>query len=145
MKDFLIRVMAVQLMRSERVIEQVINHQFTSASEAMRTNDEIELSGFGKFIFNKKKALKKLAKMEHQMGNFSLQRNNASLSPARRQTAETKLAGTLNNYRILKTKVYGEPFDESETDIRGLEERFIASFPSKRTDRERELRENADM
>ena len=145
MKDFLIRVMSVQLMRSERVIEQVINHQFTSAYEAMRHNDEVELSGFGKFIFNKKKALKKLAKMEHQIGNFSLQRNNDSLSPTRRQSAEVKLAGTLSNYRILKTKLYGEPFDESETDIRGLEERFIASFPSKRTDRERELRENADM
>lgn len=145
MKDFLIRVMSVQLMRSERVIEQVINHQFTSASEAMKANDEVELSGFGKFIFNRKKALKKLDKLEGQIGNFSLQRNNENLSPTRRQSAETKLSNALNNYRILKTKVYGEPFDESETDIRGLEERFVASFPSKRADRERELRENADM
>ena len=144
MKDFLIRVMAVQLMKSERVIEQVVNHQFTSASEAMKSNDEIELSGFGKFVFNRKKALKKLIKMEGQLGNFSSQRNNASLSSTKRMSAELKLANALNNYRILKTKLYGS-YNEDETDLRGLEERFVASVPSKRADRERELGENDNM
>jgi len=122
----------------------VINHQFTSASEAMKSNDEIEISGFGKLVFNRKKALKKLAKMEGQIGNFSFQRNNELLSPAKRLSAETKFSKALENYRILKTKLYGS-YSEDETDIRGMEERFIASLPSKRADREREFGENGGV
>ena len=52
MKDYLIRVQSVKAMMSEKIIEAVVNHQFQSASLAMRTNNSIELSGFGKFYFN---------------------------------------------------------------------------------------------
>ncbi len=62
MKDYLIRRLAVKLMTSEKTIETVINHQFQSANEALLNNKTIEISGFGKFIFNDKKALKKMSK-----------------------------------------------------------------------------------
>ena len=52
MKDYLIRRLAVKLMTSEKTIETVINHQFQSANEALLNNKTIEISGFGKFIFN---------------------------------------------------------------------------------------------
>ena len=64
MKDYLIRVLAVKAMMSEKTIEAVVNHQFQSASLAMKTNNSIELSGFGKFYFNMKKAIKRLAFLE---------------------------------------------------------------------------------
>jgi len=59
-KDYLIRILAVKSMRSEKVIEAVVSHQFQSANEAMQKNNTVEISGFGKFIFNINKANKKL-------------------------------------------------------------------------------------
>lgn len=61
-KDYLIRKLAVKLMVSEKVIDAVVNHQFSSANEALASNKTVEISGFGKFIFNQKKAEKKMAK-----------------------------------------------------------------------------------
>ena len=59
-KDFLIRKLAVKLMVGEKTIEAVVNHQFSSANEALEENNSIEVSGFGKFYFNRNKALKKI-------------------------------------------------------------------------------------
>lgn len=39
-------------------------HQFNSAHEALRANNTIEISGFGKFIFNTKKAERRLEKLK---------------------------------------------------------------------------------
>jgi nucleoid DNA-binding protein len=63
-KEYLIRTLAVKLAVNEKTIEAVVNHQFQSANEAMDLNHSVEISGFGKFMFNEKKALKKLAKLE---------------------------------------------------------------------------------
>jgi hypothetical protein len=63
-KDYLIRMLAIKSLTSEATIEAVVTHQFQSANEAMDTNDSIEISGFGKFYFNKKKAINKLKQLE---------------------------------------------------------------------------------
>jgi nucleoid DNA-binding protein len=59
-KDYLIKVMSVRTNTPSATIEAIVKHQFESAREAMRSNDSIEISGFCKFFFNKKKAIKKL-------------------------------------------------------------------------------------
>ena len=59
-KDYLVRTLAVKILTSEKTIEAVINHQFQSANEAMDLHNSIELSGFGKFFFNEKKAVKRI-------------------------------------------------------------------------------------
>lgn len=59
-KDYLVRTLAVKILTSEKTIEAVINHQFQSANEAMDLHNSIELSGFGKFFFNKKKGVKRI-------------------------------------------------------------------------------------
>jgi len=122
MKDYLIRVMSVKMMVAESTIEKVMNHQFLSAYEAMKTNNEIELSGWGKLIFNRNKALKKLLKMESQIRVFTAQRDNVQLSEGKRASAEFKLNNVLRNYELLKTKLNGESVEECEADIRGMEE-----------------------
>lgn len=58
LKETLIRTTAVRLAISEKVVESIINHQFISCIEAMDTNHSVELSGFGKFVFNVKKGKK---------------------------------------------------------------------------------------
>lgn len=49
---------------SERVINQVVMHQFNTAHEALKNNNTVEISGFGKFTFNVKKANKRLDKLK---------------------------------------------------------------------------------
>ena len=55
--------MAISMVISEQVIDQVITHQFNSADDATKTMNSIEISGFGKFVFNKPKAEKKIEKL----------------------------------------------------------------------------------
>ena len=40
-------------------------HQFNSANEALKNNNTVEISGFGKFTFNSKKAYKRLDKLKN--------------------------------------------------------------------------------
>ena len=63
-KEFLIRTLTIKLAKNEKIIEAVVNHQFQSANEAMDVNQSIEISGFGKFMYNQNKAKKKLLKWE---------------------------------------------------------------------------------
>ena len=63
MKDYLTRKLAVNLMMSEKVIDAIVSHQFSSANEALLSNDSVEISGFGKFYFNKNKAIKRMERL----------------------------------------------------------------------------------
>lgn len=116
-KDYLIRIMAVKEMMSEKVIEAVVNHQFQSANAALQDNHSIEISGFGKFFFNHKKAQRTMEKMESKVRMFTKQMNDMSLSEQKRASAQVKLNNTLAQIEALKPKLY-----ESESDIRGMEE-----------------------
>ena len=135
-KDYLIRVMSRNLMVSETTIEQVVNHQFTSALQAMKTNDEVEISGFGKFLFNRNKAIRKLNDMEGMMAHLKRHVTSPEYSETKKRSSAIKLESTQNTYNALKTKVYGEPVSEHASDIRGMEERHSPSFPSEGTDSE---------
>ena len=128
-KDYLIRTMAVKMMISEKTIEAVINHQFASANEAMKTNNTIEISGFGKFIFNYKKALKKMEKMLSQKQLFESRLDDPLISEQKRNTEMVKLTNVINNINILKPKLY-----EFQTNLGGLEEQHNSPFSSEGAD-----------
>ncbi len=117
-KDFLIRKLSVQLMTSEKTIEAVVNHQFQNANIALQENMSVEISGFGKFYFNKKKAQKKMDKMLSKAELFEKQVNNPELSEQKRRSAANKLANTLIGIETLKPKIDAELL----TDLRGVEE-----------------------
>lgn len=127
-KDYLIRKMAVKMMTSEKVIEAVVNHQFISAQEAMSVNKSVEISGFGKFFFNQKKAEKQLKKHESQKELFE-RMLSTDLSEAKRRNINLKLQTALDGIRDLKPKVY-----DSVTDIRGVEEQPASSQEVERAD-----------
>lgn len=119
-KEFLIRKMAVKMMISEKVLETVINHQFTSANEALKTNDSVEISGFGKFIFNKNKAVKKMDMLERLKKHYEETMANPDATELKKTKATQNIVNVLNNINALKPKVYGNV----ETDCRGMEEQF---------------------
>ena len=41
----------------------MITHQFNAAEDATKTKNSLEISGFGKFVFNTSKANKKIVKL----------------------------------------------------------------------------------
>ena len=122
-KDYLIRIMSVKLMLSEKTIEAVVNHQFQSANVALVDNHSVEISGFGKFFFNKKKAQKKMEKMFSKAEVFTKQANDTSLSDQKRASANVKLNNTLLGIEALKPKLHVE----HQSDLRGVEEQ-VDSF-----------------
>jgi len=121
MKDYLIRKLAVKLMTPEKTLEAVINHQFQSANEAMHINKSVEISGFGKFIFNEGKAIRKMS-MYLDIEKALL--NNLSkpdLSEGKQKLVNMKLATTRTNIELLKPKL-NENNHQLLPDLRGLEE-----------------------
>jgi len=129
MKDYLIRVQSVKAMTSEKTIEAVINHQFQSASLAMRTNNSVELSGFGKFYFNTKKAIKRLAVLETKKLNLENIIASPESSEAKLTKAHTYLKNVIIDIEYIKSKT-NEPF----TDLRGMEEQVDSIEASEGTD-----------
>lgn len=138
-KDWIIRKMAVKLMMNEKTIETVVNHQFQEANDALLRNNSLEISGFGRFVFNEKKAIKMLAKYESQKALFEKwvedpERQN------KRAANQAKLQTALDGIRDLKPKLY-----ENRTDLRGLEEQPAASQEVEEGDSNGEQAENGNL
>jgi hypothetical protein len=128
MKDYLIRVQSVKVMISEKVIEAVVNHQFQSASLAMRTNNSIELSGFGKFYFNTKKAIRRLASLERKRDDLQNIVDSPETKDAKLTKAHTYLKNVLLDIEYIKSKT-----NEPLTDLRGMEEQASSIEASEET------------
>ena len=122
-KDFLIRKMSIKLNTPEKVIEAVVNHQFQSATVAFNDQKSVELSGFGKFLFNEKKAVKKMETMLIQKQVLEQTIVDQTATDRKRKAAEVKLESLLQAIEILKPKIDYEP----KSDIRGLEEQTNSS------------------
>ena len=92
--EWMIKRTAKELDIPERIVHNVIMHQFQSASNAMSDNNSVEIYGFGKFIFNKKRAVK-----EHK--RLSLIRKNTQkmfdVAPDKRKNALIKRINNLDS------------------------------------------------
>jgi hypothetical protein len=120
-KDFIIRKMAVKLMMSEKTIDDVINHQFNSANEALKYNNSVEISGFGKFLFNQKKAIKRLNVLlsKEELYNSVIL---TCTTEERKASIQLKLNTIKTEIEILKTRT-----NEDVSNLRGVEEQVVAS------------------
>lgn len=83
-KDYLIRILSVDIAIPDKVIDAVIAHQFQSANTAMDTNKSLEISGFGRFMFNDKKAVKKMATLEKRLEQYTAQLDDNFLKEVNR-------------------------------------------------------------
>jgi len=104
-KDYLIRTQSVKMLLNEKVIETVINHQFQSLSEAMRSNNSVELSGFGKFYFNTKKATKRLINLLSKKEFLQKQLEDETITEAKRNRSSVTLATTEADVEYIKSKL----------------------------------------
>ena len=119
-KDYLIRTLAVKMLTSEKTIETVINHQFQSANEAMDLNNSLEISGFGKFYFNEKKATKRLGQLNAKKQAMEKIISDETTSEQKRRSSQVTLEKTEALINLLKTKTTYE--DQLLSDLRGVEE-----------------------
>jgi len=125
-KDYLIRMMAVKLMLPENVLDAVVSHQFSSANTALFTNDSVEISGFGKFFYNHKKAIRKMEKERMKEAYYVNALTDPTLSDTKRQSYTNKLNNTRNQIEQLKPKLNNH---EAVRDLRGLEEQSDSPLP----------------
>lgn len=70
-KHLVAKKLVVDLALPEKVIISVIDHQFKSILNAMKTCNTIEMSGFGKFFFNATRANMRMKKYENQRNLYS--------------------------------------------------------------------------
>lgn len=117
-KDYIIRKLSIKMKLTEKIIDNVVTHQFSSANEALVKNKSVEISGFGKFVFNDKKAISKMAKLHIQKGIFENMVNSVELSEQRKASATVKLQNVLLMIETLKPKISYE----TKSDLRGMEE-----------------------
>jgi hypothetical protein len=104
-KEWITKRMSIQLVISEKIIDQVINHQFDSANDALNVNKSVEISGFGKFFFNEKKALtqyNKLLAIEKAYNNMLLDEN---ITEVKKNAVTLKLKIIATSIKTLKPKV----------------------------------------
>ena len=119
-KDYLVRTLAVKMLISEKTIEAVVNHQFQSANEAMDFNNSLEISGFGKFYFNEKKATKRIGQLNAKKQAMEKIISDETTSEQKRRSSQVTLDKTEALINLLKTKTIYE--DQLLSDLRGVEE-----------------------
>jgi hypothetical protein len=90
---------------SEKTIEAVVTHQFDSAHDALNTNDIIEISGFGKFCFNTKKANAHYNKLLQIKQAYENTLADPTITDKKRHSTEQRMITVLNDIRILKPKI----------------------------------------
>ena len=143
LREYIVRTMAVKLMLPEKTIDAVVVHQFTEANKAMANNYSVEISGFGKFLFNHKKAIKKLQRLYDQKATFENTLSSLTETEQRKRAARLKLESVIEAIEILKPRIQYET--QLVTDIRGMEEQAGSTPTSEGFDREDSSGENRHM
>lgn len=117
-KELLIRTIASKLLIAEKTIDAVINHQFASANSAMDTNKSVEISGFGKFMFNEKKAARRLKGYMMKKHDMLTIINHPTSTSEQIRKATIIYNDMVDHIALLKPNIS----DEFLRDLRGLEE-----------------------
>lgn len=104
-KEWIIKKMSINMVISEKIIDQVIIHQFDSANDALNINDSVEISGFGKFYFNTKKAhlhYNKLLQMKQAYENTLA---DPLTTDKKRHSTELRMITLQADIKLLKPKI----------------------------------------
>ena len=104
-KDYLIRMMSLKTNTPVATLDAIISHQFEAANEALKTNNSVEISGFGKFVFKLKTAHKKLERLLSNRNFWQKELEDPTLTELKRKSYTNKLNNTLREIEIMKTKL----------------------------------------
>ena len=104
-KEFIIKRMSISMIISEKVIDNVIQHQFDSANDALNTNDTVEISGFGKFFFNTKKANTHYNKLLAMKQAYENTLADPLTTEKKRYSTQQRMITVLSDIKMLKPKI----------------------------------------
>lgn len=106
-KEYLMRVLSVRENIPLKTIEAVIEHQFNEAHKALDKNLSIEISGFCKFIYNEKKARKKLEKAYMKEDYYTKAISDPDISEVKKKSYSHKLENTRKTINQINYKLNG--------------------------------------
>ena len=90
-RDWIIKKIGTGIMIPENIVKMVVAHQFDSAYEALDKYNSIEISGFGKFYYNRKKAEKELKRSLLQKATYEKILNDQATTEKKRQQVRRRL------------------------------------------------------
>lgn len=97
---------------SEKIIDAVVTHQFDSANDALNVNKSVEISGFGKFFFNDKKAVTQYNKLLNIKRTYENALADENITDTKRNSLLLKLQIVESSIKTLKPKI-----DEPRTNL----------------------------
>jgi len=117
MKEWIIKKMAISMMIPEKTIDAVVTHQFDSANDAVNIYKSVEISGFGKFYFNEKKALIQYNKLLAIKKAYERMLLDDNITETKKNSLDLKMKIVESSIKSLKPKI-----NEFKSDNRGMEE-----------------------
>ena len=104
-KEWIIKKMSINMVISEKTIDAVVTHQFDSANDALNVNKSVEISGFGKFFFNNKKAVTQYNKLLNIKRTYENALADENISDTKRNALELKMQIVESSIKTLKPKI----------------------------------------
>lgn len=103
-REWITKKVALASIVPENVIKHVISHQFDSAYQALNDNNSIEISGFGKFYFNTKKAETDRKYYEKEKAAYEKQLVSSETTEKERWQAEKQIKWIEGHLKYLNNK-----------------------------------------
>jgi len=97
--------MSISMVKSEKIIDAVVTHQFDSANDALNINKSVEISGFGKFYFNNKKAVTQYNKLLNIKRTYENALADENITDTKRNALELKMQIVESSIKTLKPKI----------------------------------------
>lgn len=106
-KDYLIRVLSIRTNTPVKTIEAVVNHQISGITAAIQKPGihSVEMSGFGKWLFNHRKLQRKWEKNLSKERVFLKLLQNPDLTPKQIASYTLKLENTRKWMEGIKPKL----------------------------------------
>jgi hypothetical protein len=97
--------MSINMVISEKIIDSVVTHQFDSANDALNVNKSVEISGFGKFYFNGKKAYTQYNKLLNIKRTYESALADENITDTKKNALLLKLQIVDSSIKTLKPKI----------------------------------------
>jgi hypothetical protein len=104
-KEWIIKKMAINMVISEKIIDAVVTHQFDSANDALNIHKSVEISGFGKFFFNGKKAYTQYNKLLAIKRAYETALADENITDTKRNALLLKMQIVDSSIKTLKPKI----------------------------------------
>ena len=104
-KEEIIKKVASDLSMNDRIVREIVDHQFEVAREKMATCESIEFSGFVRFHFNRKRAAQKMEKWQKYLDFYIPALKNEEIPQRTRAGYQVRMLDIIANMKLLKEKM----------------------------------------